>query len=465
MTPAFPPVHRGWLWIAVALVVVLALGRLWWLPAHAPLNINEGWNAGHAARAFGAGSLYPPPDALIGNNYPPLSFFVVGLAGRIVGDTILAGRLVSLLGEIAVAAAVYLIVARLTRDARWGAAGALLFAGYAVTLLRTYLAMNDPQWLAQAIMAWALLLLVPRHAGDRRRPGMVVAAAALMVAGGLVKHNLVAVPVAATLWLWIADRRAFRLWVVAGMLLAGGACAALFAIWGSTVFADVLAPARSYSLLRMAAHGVPLMLFALPGLLASRPLLDAWREDRRRLLPMLLAAVAVSTAIIQRSGDGVDINATFETVFALAIAVPAGCALRGADAGRWIGVAALPALVLVPIAGLATARELAGRDEAIRHWQPFIARVAATPGPVACDDQALCHWAGRTSALDFFAMKQRLLKGDVPAFRAALDRRAFALIAMRSENRGWHENRLIPAIRTRYRTIYAEGGYELLVSR
>lgn len=450
---------------AIAVIVLLALGRLWWLPAHASLNINEGWNAGHVARAFGPGSLYPAPDALRANNYPPLSFLVVGLARLIVGDAIVAGRIVSLASQIAVGGAIYVIVARLSADRCWAKAAALLFAGVGVTVLRSYLAMNDPQWLAQAATAWATVLMVPRRPDARLAPGTVAAAAALIVVAVTIKHNVVAVPLAVTLWLWFADRRALAIWVATGALLASAAGAVLLAIWGDVVFVDVLAPARSYSLGRMLSHGVPLLLFVLPGLLAAVPLLAASRHDRRLLLPLLLLGVALPIAIVQRSGDGVDINAIFETAFALAIAVPAGCALRPTRPWRWFALAALPALVLTPVAAAADVRELVGRDAAVRHWQPFIAQLAAARGPVACDDQALCHWAGRQSALDFFALKQRLLKGDVPALRRALDRRELALIAMRGANPGWHENRLIPTIRARYRTVYAEAGSELLVPR
>lgn len=452
-------------WAAVVLVALLALGRLWWLPAHAPLNINEGWNAGHVARVFGPGTLYPPPDALIGNNYPPLSFFLVGLAERMVGDAIVAGRIVSLLAQVATGWVVFAVVRRLTGDPRWATAGALLFAGYGVTLLRGYLAMNDPQWLAQAATAGALVLLVPAVPGERLPAWRVLAAAAFAVAGGLIKHNAVALPAALTLWLWVADRRAFALWAGAGLALAAAACATLYAIWGADVFADVLAPARSYSLARMAAHGVPLLLAVLPTALAARPLAAAWAGDRRLLLPPLMLALAVLNAVAQRSGDGVDVNPLFDVAVALAIMVPAACARRREDAARWLGVAALPALALAPVAFVKSVSELIGREAAVRHWAPFVAAVRRADGPVACDDQAVCHWAGRQSALDFFAWKQRLLKGDGPVLTAALDAHAFALVAMRGENRGWHENRLIPAIRARYRTLYADGGYELLVPR
>jgi hypothetical protein len=57
---------------------------------------NEGWAAYHADAAMGRSALYPSRDQLITNNYPPLSFYIVGALGRLIGDTVLAGRLLSL---------------------------------------------------------------------------------------------------------------------------------------------------------------------------------------------------------------------------------------------------------------------------------------------------------------------------------------------------------------------------------
>src|SRR5918911_1617020 len=64
---------------------------------HVPLDRNEGWNAYHAEAAFNAlsGSLYPHPRHLFFNNYPPLSFFVVGGLDYLIGDAIVTGRLLA----------------------------------------------------------------------------------------------------------------------------------------------------------------------------------------------------------------------------------------------------------------------------------------------------------------------------------------------------------------------------------
>jgi len=67
--------------------------------AHVPLDPNEGWNAYLAHAAVTGAPLYP--QGLMVNNYPPLSFYIVGALGTITGDPIVAGRLVSLISFFA----------------------------------------------------------------------------------------------------------------------------------------------------------------------------------------------------------------------------------------------------------------------------------------------------------------------------------------------------------------------------
>src|SRR5579862_2788401 len=68
-----------------------------------PNDYNEGWNAFWADAAIHGRALYPAPDSDIANNYPPLSFFIVGAVGYLVGDSLFAGRLVSLVSFVIVA--------------------------------------------------------------------------------------------------------------------------------------------------------------------------------------------------------------------------------------------------------------------------------------------------------------------------------------------------------------------------
>jgi hypothetical protein len=62
-----------------------------------PLSYNEGWNAFWADAAMNHRALYGSANPLVANNYPPLSFDLIGAVGRFVGDNVIAGRLVSLI--------------------------------------------------------------------------------------------------------------------------------------------------------------------------------------------------------------------------------------------------------------------------------------------------------------------------------------------------------------------------------
>ena len=66
------------------------------IPLHVSLDPNEGWNAYHTAAAMSGHGLYPDAGSFMVNNYPPLSFYLVGLLGHFTGDLIIAGRIISL---------------------------------------------------------------------------------------------------------------------------------------------------------------------------------------------------------------------------------------------------------------------------------------------------------------------------------------------------------------------------------
>src|ERR1043166_288764 len=62
---------------------------------------SEGWNAGHVLRMLQGLPLYPPPDELVTNNYPPLYFYLMAGIKLLGGDLILAGRAICTLSLFA----------------------------------------------------------------------------------------------------------------------------------------------------------------------------------------------------------------------------------------------------------------------------------------------------------------------------------------------------------------------------
>ena len=432
-----PAIRRAAWALAWALVLVCAAGRLELLPVHVSFNPNEGWNAFQAAHALGGGALYPAPGGLTGDNYPPLSFYVVGALGRLVGDPIVAGRVVALLSTLAAAAAVFAGVRRLGPAGAPSTApglGALLLLAFAATQFRGYLAMDDPQWLAHALMTWGFVLLIPRRPGEALGLARAAGAAALMAAGGLVKHNLVALPLAATAWLTLHHRRDLLAWLAVGVAAVLAAAAVFEWAYGPAVFADLLAADRRYAAARMGKALLP-VLAVTPLLVLSTRLLAARRADTRLDLLLLAVLLATPLGVVQRSGEGVNVNAHFEALIAACMAGAAALQLPGRPVrGAWRGAAGallLPFIVLVPLTLHAERAEFAGRASAARAWEDMRARLAAVPGPVACETPALCYWAGKGFELDVFLYGQHVTRTqDASALLRALDARRFAAVQL-----------------------------------
>ncbi len=184
--------------VLFALVCIVGLWRvLATIGLHVPLDPNEGWNAYLAAAAM-AGHAYPDQHGYIVNNYPPLSFYVVGVLARLVGDNIIAGRMISLVAFVCVTAGVFQAARIIGCRAIHAALASLLLMAW-LLVGSDYVGMNDPQMLGHALEIAALLLVLKKSLND-------IAAAVLFAVAVFVKHNLVAMPLAVGLWLPLEDQ-------------------------------------------------------------------------------------------------------------------------------------------------------------------------------------------------------------------------------------------------------------------
>ena len=461
--------------IAITLVALLLASRIWLIPAHFSTNSNEGWNAFQAARALGAGPLYPQPDALTGNNYPPLSFYIVGWAGRLTGDPIVAGRIIALTAVAAVAAAIFIAVRRFTGSASIAATvGVLMFLGFNATLFRSYVAMNDPQWLAHALMMAGLCVILPDRSGVAPGALNVVAGCLLMLLGGMVKHNLVAIPLATSLWLAWHHRQSFLIWAgtgVASLLVTAGLC---YWAYGPDFFVDLITADRYYSRLRMVLKSAPVVLALIPLTVVAFGLLRFRKSDSRLDLLLIAVTISVPLGVLQRSGQGVNRNAHFEALIALCIAGAIALDRIGARSSKTLPNGLLPWLILpfiplVPMTLWAEWKEVSGRQPAEASWQRMEQRIANTPGQVACQTPALCYWAGKQFEIDFFLYGQRVARThDSTRLQHALDAHSFAAIEigpkLPAARTGEVADPLGPIIDRRYRAIFVnDDGTRLLV--
>jgi hypothetical protein len=390
------------------------------------------------------------------NNYPPLSFYLVGILGIVTGDGIVAGRIVSLISFLAVAGGIALLARRFGYGRLEALFASLLFAGF-LLLNSDYVGMDDPQLLGHALQICALLLLISGPVSSSRE----LASAALFVAALFVKHNLVALPLACIIWLLLDDRRralrftAFML----GFCLTGVAASRL--AFGVDLFSRLHAP-RSYSFSLLATNFHDWLIPAAIALAAT--LAAATTRERFAVFCAVYALSGVAIGGMFLGGAGVDVNAMFDAD--IAIALGAGIAVYHAKSLSGTTAFAEPVLaaaLLVPlVTGLSSAFDPDWleqnfwlhpmRDEASIAGSD-IAYLRAHQGPVVCEMLSLCYWAGKPAEVDVFNLDQQFDMGsrDEGPFITLLDAHAFAVLQLDSLAPIPFPPRVQAAVRRNYR--------------
>src|SRR5262249_1952471 len=154
-----------------------------------------------AQASFATGSPYPPTQSMMVNNYPPLSFYLVGVVSRLTGDAVIAGRIVALAALLAVALGIETTARQMGCNRLEALFAALLFTA-GLMLTTDYAGMNDPQLLGHAVQIGGLVVVLR----EPRTSRAMVGAAALFTIAFFIKHNLIVLPAAVAIWLLLADR-------------------------------------------------------------------------------------------------------------------------------------------------------------------------------------------------------------------------------------------------------------------
>jgi hypothetical protein len=244
-----------------------------------------------------------------------------------------------------------------------------------------------------------------------------------MVVAGFYKHNIVAVPLTALLWLAIKDWRRAVVPIIIG---AGAATLGLLiciAAYGD-VFLSNLLIARPYRVMR-AINGLGRLQWILPALVLWGIWIVAEPNSRAARFTMLFMAVAFAAYLVQWSGEAILDNAQFDLVIATAIGLGlafdrAGKTLLGLRHGE---TAARAIIALVVVARLlATLRiepalVLLDSDYRAQYFASAVvvreeaARIAKIPGPVACDFKVICRLAGKPFSYDDFRAEMLVATG------------------------------------------------------
>ena len=407
----------------VSVIAVLAVLFLIWpvWRAFLPLEIlrSEGFNAYHADTAMSApGHLYPPPDGLIANNYPPLYDFLIGGLAQLFGDALYIGRAISLFAALGLGVAAAAIVRQFGGSRTAAILAAVWFVATMARFYDEFVGMNDPQLLAHLIMAVGLLWFISRYkAGRPVEPAVLV-----MVIGGFFKQNVAAIPVAALLWLALDDWHKGLRAILFGVAATVAGLAICAWLWNPYFIGDLLLP-RTYHIDRALSfvRATNLWLHAL-ALWALWAWLD--RQSQAARFTMLHIGASFVLFVLQRSAQGVGSNAQFDLVFALAI----GTGLAFDRLPLLLGWKWEPRHIRLVVLAILLARLIASprmefayvlfspqyRALAANHSavaRAEAARLAAVPHPIACFNLVICRMAGKAFVFDHFKVSQMVATG------------------------------------------------------
>lgn len=402
--------------IALSFPSLLSLGFVY------ERNYNEGWNVYNTLRLVHHQVIYDA-DLWRVNNYPIGSFLIVAGVNSLVGDLLLSGRMLAAAAFVAIG----VLAAAATRgfggdgiDALFGGACA---AGFCYLAAPAWVAVDDPQTLAEAIMLGAL---VSYTSGGFGRAALL--RTALLVAfGGFIKPNLVAIPAAITIDLTIRSPRRLWFWLVSCV----GSGAALLGLTelvaGGGLIGHLLSP-RTFAW-PSATHNLMkyVRLFKFPlavMVLSARPAFSG-----NRLVLGIYGISSIVTATIFSGFEGTSYNMFQDAAVFLGVA--AGVLLHElrpriaawAGAGRRAAATALacvPLFLAQPI--LTTGPQAVGRLYHLggliaadrRAQSEFAAEarfLAQRPGPAICESLLLCYRAGKPFVLDPFNSRQYILAG------------------------------------------------------
>lgn len=384
------------------------------------IDYNEGWNAYHVEQVMNGQDLYQ--DHWTPVNYPPLYFYLSAFLSKFFGDPLFLGRYIALFSLAGIAVQIGGLVKTLGGKWHDSAFAGLFFLGLLASMAPHYVAMDDPQLLAQCVSLTGLLL----YFASPVKRGRVLQACAAFAASLFIKHNLAALPLAFGIYLYVYRRRdfyAFAAWMPALLALLFGLCQ----LWSHGRFLHSMLIGRQYSAAHLFRHTAPVLAVLAPSALTIAVVGRRTPVCPETRLAVLYFAVSLLLGMLFSGGAGTDVNVFFDTLISLSIL--AGLALARASQRTASAAPRVPAyfiLLSVLTANVLATAALSMTDRHLHHELGFdidrreaqvkadVAFIKRYDDPVLCERLLLCYYAGKKFLYDPFLAGQMVLTGMRP---------------------------------------------------
>jgi len=410
-------------WLSIgAVVVVCAIAILSialpvastgfdWARSH-----QEGWNAYHAGRAAAGETLYAG-DFSRSVNYPFLSFYLVAWLKPLFGNLVIIGRSINLISLACLVVCGALIVRRLGGRGLEMVFAAAAVLGFVQIQAAAWIAVDEPQMLAEALSFAGLLC----YLSGRPTLWRLAASALLCCAAGFTKPITAAIPISVAIDLLWRDRRLFLIWCLCGFGALALFTALTYAIAGGDFISEVFAR-RHYYWREVWHHAGQFgRWLKIPIGVCLIYLCQRLPPDQSILLRVLFASALV-VGIAVSGGEGVSSNAFMEMSVLMGIIAALALGrwrdkLNVSRAGRLAG-AVLPIVLALPVA-TRLPPELGPLWNLEHTWRGYELHqaefrraaefVSQQPGDALCDTLLMCFEAGKPLIIEPFTARANIL--------------------------------------------------------
>lgn len=410
------------------------------------LNYNEGWNVYNTQRLINGEIIYDDNYWRV-NNYPIFSFVVVAGLNFFIHDLLLGGRILSLVSLATVGLLAGVATRRFGGDRIDAVFGGICALGFCYLIAPAWIAVDDPQTFAEAVMLAGFVCYLSNPASRRSLAG----AGLLIVLALFTKHNLAAIPLAITLDLAIRSPLRLPFWLATCASVAAGLLGLTQLIAGGAFLEHLLSP-RVFIWYNVHYHFMKyVLLFKTPLIIV---LLTCFRTfDHDRFVLAAYGVISLTSGSLLSGFDGASYNTLQDSAVFLAIA--AGVTLH--ELRKWVSIGRLsklasarvavglaPALLALPIVTksaaafgdvLHTSRLLVAISNAEQSFSEDVTYVSNSRDPVICESLLLCYMSRKPFTLDPFNSRQAILDGrlDQNELIRRVSAKDFSVIQLRTE--------------------------------
>lgn len=377
--------------------------------------------------------------------YTPLYLWLSALFLRLGGPAPWGGRLISALGILGSAWALYGLARREHVERKLAAIAALIFL--ASPFAYRWATFYRPDALALAFGLAGAYVVYPVAAGTSVSSRRLATASALFLLAFYTKQSFVAAPTAFGIALLVRDRRKGGSWLAAMMIAGGAIFLALNAATAGAFFTGVVtgnANPYDFSAFLRFTRG----FLGIVPVIALAALLELWLEIRQRqtrVVGLYLLMAFLLTLSAGKAGAWENYYLESLALFCVLSAMAGQRLIEHRGPWRWVSLALLVvlqlALFLPGFERLGPRAEAAWLRRTADVQQALSERLTAAPDPVLAEDMGLLAVNDRPVPIHSFVYTQLAARGvwDQAPFLADLANHRFPLLILRQGARADRE--------------------------